>query len=156
LEGGAGARGNGIAADELDTLGIHRPTIDAELVVEMGPGGEAGHPDVADHVTLLDPHAAMDAAREGAQVAVAGGVAVLVAQLDQVPVAVRLSRRGDDRVADGVDGGARRRRVIDPVVGAVDAEERVMAAAGEDGADAAVLEGSAQEGALEGAAVALV
>ena len=73
-------------------------------------------PDVADGLSLLDPCARADAAGEAAQMAVAGGDAVEVPELDQVAVAAGPSGPEHDAVARGHDRRAGRGGVVGALV----------------------------------------
>src|SRR5690606_22400482 len=94
--------------------------------------------------------------REAAEVCVAGGVAVLVPDLDHVPVPARSAGGDDGPVAHGPNRRTRGGGVIDAVVRAAPAQNRVEAAQRERGADPAELQGGLEEGAARRLTVALV
>src|SRR5438874_5068545 len=73
---------NGRARAHILALRVGGPAVDEELVVEMRAGREAGRPDVADRLALLDPLAHVQPAGEPGQMAVARADPVGVPQLD--------------------------------------------------------------------------
>ncbi|HZM33662.1 MAG TPA: selenocysteine-specific translation elongation factor, partial [Burkholderiales bacterium] len=109
--------------------------------------------DVADHLLLADllPHA--HSAREAGEVAVVGDVAVGVADLDQVAEATRPAAVDHRPVGHRPDRGPLGRCVVDAVVRAPDAQDRVQARVREGGRDPAVAHRGHQEVPLHGAPV---
>ena len=66
-------------ARQLDAHRIDEAAVDADLVMHVRAGRQAGRADEADHLALAHVLAFVDAAREGAHVAIGGLVAVGVA-----------------------------------------------------------------------------
>src|SRR5207249_4290220 len=96
------------------------------LVMEVWTGRHAAHPDIADHLALTHPLAFMQAAGEGAQMAVGGGVLRAVLDFDVVAVARDPAGAGHDAIAGSVDRGSDRCAEIDAAMHAAVAEERVQ------------------------------
>ena len=63
-------RGNRDCRRQCHRERIARDSRDAELIVQVRPRGPAGLADESDDLPLFDPHAAVNAVREGPQVAV--------------------------------------------------------------------------------------
>src|SRR5690606_14654154 len=77
--------GGELDAGAQKTLRIDRIAIDAGFVMQMRPGGAAGGADVANGLADADALADLDA--NGGEVAVAGGEAVAMVDLDHAAVA---------------------------------------------------------------------
>src|SRR5713226_9302377 len=116
-----------LARDELLAHRVHELAVLRDAVVEVRPGGEPRHADVADDVPLAHARAAANAGGELREVVVHGRVARAVADRDRDAIAAVPAGRGDDAVGHGAHGGARRRRVVDREVRAHAAEDRVRA-----------------------------
>src|ERR1041384_308393 len=107
--------------DRLATAEIHPPRVsrDAlhpELIVQVRTGGETRGSHVADHLALAHPRPRVDPRREAAEVAVARGDPVPVAQLDQVPVPPGPPGPDDGAVPRGEHRRPRRRGVVGALV----------------------------------------
>src|ERR1043166_8116871 len=94
---------------------------------------EAGRADEADHLSLADALARLDAAREGRHMAIGGLVAVVVLHAHVFAVAALPADAVDRAVARGEDRRAIRRLPVDAGVHLGIAEDR-MAAEAEAGA----------------------
>ena len=121
------------AARQLDAHRIDEASVDADFVVDMRAGREAGRADEADHLALADARALFEIAGERGHVAVGGLVAVVVAEHDELAVARFPAGLFDDAVAGGEDRRAGRGRPVHAGVHLGVAEDR-MAAQPEAGA----------------------
>src|SRR5438067_3465848 len=108
----------------------------------MRAGGPAGLADKADGVALADARAA--AHRDAAEMRIHGRVLAVVAQDDDVAVAALHSRVFDERIADRAHAGTDRSGIVDTLVGAPGALDRMPAHA-EARAHAREFERRAQE-----------
>src|SRR5690606_28641935 len=101
LESGTVVGTERLAGIELHRARIARHTVHAEFVVQVGRGGRARAADLADLVALHHGTPGAERARDPAQVRVAGGDPVAVAQFHHVAVAAGPSRPDDDAVGGG-------------------------------------------------------
>ena len=101
---------------EFDFERITVNAADAELVVEMRPGGEAGAPDVTDGLALPDTLPRTDSLGESGEVRVQRSVDRAVLHDDGTTVSALASREDDLPIAGGFYCGAPRSRVINPPV----------------------------------------
>lgn len=116
----------------------------------MRPGGSAGRSHVADKLALGDPGSDTYAGREFRQVHVGALVAHVVLDPDAVASSRGVpSTLGHGSVAYGLDGGARRSRIVHGGVGLDLAGDRVPAAIGEAAAYAVIFERSLEEHAFQ-------
>ena len=137
-------------ARDLDAERVHVAPALLHAVVEVRPRREAGRAGVADDLLLRDALPGGD--RDRREVAVDGLVAVPVLQDDGLPAAAVPARLLDLPVADRPDRRADRRAVVDALVRAHVAEERVDPVAEARG-DVRVLERRLEEAAPRALAV---
>src|SRR5690606_17078918 len=129
---------------------------DAELVVQVRAGREAGAADVADDRALGDLVALAQVAREAAHVGVQGRILAVVLDDHDPAVATLGADELDHPVAGGADRGARRGGEVDALVRPDLAQDRMQPGVGEARADAGELDRVAQEGLAEAVAVDVV
>ena len=118
----------------LRKLDLERVTMgasDAEFVVEVRPGGEAGAADVSDDLALFDTFPRPDPFREPREVGIQCGVGRSVLQDDGPSISPLTSGEDDPPIAGGFHGGTPRSRVIDPTVRPYLVEKRMASAEAE-------------------------
>src|SRR5690606_28125024 len=137
----------------LERVAVH--AVDAEYVVQVRAGGQAGAADVADHRALLEPRAGLVLA-EARHVRIEGGVALAVVEHHGAAVAALPAHERHARVAGGHDRGAVSGAVVHALVGAGAAQDRVLARAAEAGGDPRIRNRHADEGLFQRTAVGVV
>ena len=130
---------------ELDSARILGNAVHAELVMQMGAGGETGRTDIPDRLALFDSDTCSNVAGEPAQVAIPSGDTVQVPQLDQVAVAARVSGAKNNAIARCHHRSPGRRGVIGPFVAASETEHWVKPPSREVGGDTAKFNGRPEE-----------
>ena len=125
--------------------------IDAELVVQVRPGGQAGGTDIADDLALADPLAGAVLAK-ARHVRIQRGVAATVIQDHRVAIAALHPGKLHPGIAGGHDRGAGAGGVVHALVHAHAAQYRMTARA-EIGAQAGKLDWRADEALLQRPAV---
>src|SRR4051794_16845796 len=103
--------------------------------MQMGTGGQTSRADISDRLTLHHAGSAPDAAGKAAQVSIAGGDPVHMAQLDEIAVPSGPFRPQDHSIAGRHDRGAGCGRIVGAFVSPAQAEHRVITTAGKIGGD---------------------
>ena len=137
---------SGLRFGQRDAHRVDLLAVDLHLVVQVGPGGPAGHAHGADASGPAPPCRRLRApAANPCRCAYSGGVLVAVLEDDHVAVAALLPGELDRAVGGGAHARADRRAEVDPLVRAPVAQDGVHPRSGEPGGDPAELERVAQE-----------
>src|SRR5690606_24385994 len=121
----------------------------AELIVKMGPAGQACLADVADGLALADPAALLELRCEARKVTVERRRVVAVLHDDAVAVATLDAAEDDLAVARGLDRRSGRCGVVDAAMRAHRAQARMLARVAEARADPREIHWSSYERLLE-------
>ena len=119
-------RAQRLRAGQLHGLRISVHAADQVFIVQVGAGGESGHPHVADDIALLHARADMHISRETRHVTVQRRDIGAVGENDGIAVAAALACEADMAVAGGVHRRAGGRRVVGAHVTANQIQDRVM------------------------------
>src|ERR1051326_622403 len=142
LERGAVQR---VGRDRLQRQRVEPRAVVGNAVVEVRPGGEPGHADVADHVALQHSLARPHAFGEAGEVQVRRLHARGVADADEVPLARFVARLDDDAVRGRHHRRADGRAVVDAVMRPEGVQDGMETALREMRGDVRVLQRRAKE-----------
>src|SRR5687768_5711851 len=134
-----------IGRDRFELEGIEPLAALSDAVIEMGPGGETGHSDIADHVALDDLRAFFQAFGEPGEMQVIGVVRRAVPDTDEVPLALFVAGLDYHAVGGRHHRRSSRRAVIDAVMRAEVLQNRMKATAAEARGDSRKLQWSLEE-----------
>jgi len=96
------------AARQIEPLWIDLLAIAQDFVMQMRAGRAAAGADIADHLPLLDPFAALDATRIALEMGIGGLVGAVMADPDIMPEGAVAARPLDHAPAGAIDRRAAR------------------------------------------------
>src|SRR5450631_1196210 len=112
---------------QLHSLRISMYAVGEVLIVQVGPGGEAGHSDITNDIALLHVGADVNIAREARHVAVKSRDIAAVGKHHGVPVSAALARKTNPAIARGMHRRAGWRRIVGAHVPTNGIQDRMLA-----------------------------